>query len=269
MSRRPTTWPGGTGAPGLPSARTAPATGHSTVRSTRSPSPAATSTWAATSSPSREIPAINGIAQWNGSAWSALGSNGSGGAALGSGSARALLVSGTDLLVGGAFANAGGIAQADCVATWGIVPAPPPVVRKPDGRVNVGTGAYVGNNVYNTTGASQNRTGSALRGQSVSFHISIQNDGTSADRFKVKATGTATTRYTVAYYHGATNITTKVVAGTYLTPSLAVGAAYLITAKVTVKSTATVGSSVTRLVTITSAASSTKKDAVKVIGKRK
>jgi hypothetical protein len=74
---------------------------------------------------------------------------------------------------------------------------------------------------------------------SVSFGIAIQDDGTAADRFKVKATGTATTRYTVKYYRGATDITTKVVAGTYLTPSLAVGASYLITAKVAVKSTAT------------------------------
>jgi hypothetical protein len=59
------------------------------------------------------------------------------------------------------------------------------------------------------------------------------------------------------------------VAGTFKTPTLAPGAAYLITAKVTVKSTAAKGSSVARKVTIMSAASAAQKDAVKFTGKRK
>ena len=59
------------------------------------------------------------------------------------------------------------------------------------------------------------------------------------------------------YFHGTTNITAAVVAGTYRTGSLAPGATYLITAKLPA------GGSVTRLVTITSVADPTKKDAVK------
>jgi hypothetical protein len=213
---------------------------------------------------------LNGIAKWNGSAWSALGDNGSGAAALGSGYARALVVSGTDLLVGGAFANAGGIAQADCIATWGIVPSAPVVVRKPDARIRLGTsGAWVGDNMYNTTGAGQSKTGSAKKGKTITFGISIQNDGTNADAFKVKATGSAASRYTVKYYAGTKDITAKVVAGTYKTASLAAGAAVLITVKVTIKTTAAKGSKVTRLVTITSVGSGTQRDAVKLIGKRK
>lgn len=141
--------------------------------------------------------------------------------------------------------------------------------RRPDGRIRLGTsGAYVGNNVYNTTGAGQSKTGSAKKGKTITFGISIQNDGTGADRFTVKATGTAAGAYTVKYFSGSTDITAKVVAGTYRTPSLAPGAASLVTAKVTVKTTAPAGSKVTRLVTITSAGSSTKKDAVKLIAKR-
>jgi arabinogalactan oligomer/maltooligosaccharide transport system substrate-binding protein len=141
--------------------------------------------------------------------------------------------------------------------------------RRPDGRIRLGTsGAYVGNNVYNTTGAGQSKTGSAKKGKTITFGISIQNDGTGADRFTVKATGTAAGAYTVKYFSGSTDITAKVVAGTYRTPSLAPGAASLVTAKVTVKMTAPAGSKVTRLVTITSAGSSTKKDAVKLIAKR-
>ena len=57
------------------------------------------------------------IAKWNGSAWSALGSNGSGNGALND-VVYALAVSGTDLYVGGDFINAAGIATADYVAKW-------------------------------------------------------------------------------------------------------------------------------------------------------
>jgi hypothetical protein len=57
------------------------------------------------------------VATWNGSHWSALGSNGSGDGAL-SDLVRALEVSGSNLYVGGDFTNAGGIARADYLARW-------------------------------------------------------------------------------------------------------------------------------------------------------
>jgi hypothetical protein len=150
-------------------------------------------------------------------------------------------------------------------------------IHKPDGRIRLGAtgypggtgysgevktykGPFVGNNVYNTTGAHQTDVesfgGAALVDEYDAFDVSIQNDGTRADRFKVKATGTASF-YSVKYFHGTTNITAAVVAGTYRTSSLAPGATYLITAKVMV------GGNITRLVTITSVADPTKKDAVK------
>ncbi len=204
------------------------------------------------------------VAKWNGSAWSALGANGSGNGALNDW-VYGLAISGTNLYMGGWFTDAAGIATADYVAKWGLGTA---VVRKPDGRIRLGTGAFAGDNVYNTTGAGQSKTGSAAKGKTISFGISIQNDGSSPDIFKIKATGTAANAYTVKYFRGTTDITAAVVAGTYKTTSLAQAATYLITAKVTVKSTAAAGSSVTRLVTITSVGNSTRKDAVKFIGKR-
>jgi hypothetical protein len=143
------------------------------------------------------------------------------------------------------------------------------VVRRPDGRIRVGkSGAFIGDNVYNTTGAAQSRTGSARKGRTITFGISIQNDGSAADSFKVKATGSASSRYTVKYFCGKKDITTRVVAGRYRTASLAAGATVLITAKVTVRPTASKGSRVTRLVTITSVGSSTAKDAVKFVARR-
>jgi hypothetical protein len=148
----------------------------------------------------------------------------------------------------------------------GIVVAVP----KPDGRIRVGTsGTFIGNNVYNNTGAAQGRTGSAKRGKTIIFGISIQNDGMAPDSFTVKATGSTTSKYTVKYVCGTKDITASVVAGTYRTASLAAGATVIVTAKVTVRSTAAKGSSVTRLVTITSVGSRTAKDAVKFVAKRR
>jgi hypothetical protein len=58
------------------------------------------------------------------------------------------------------------------------------------------------------------------------------------------------------------------VAGSYTTASLAPAASLTITVKVTVKASSAVGNSVTRLLTITSVGDPTKKDAVKLVGKR-
>jgi hypothetical protein len=63
------------------------------------------------------IPEADYIAKWNGSSWSALGSNGSGDGALNY-AAFALAASGSDLYVGGGFTNAAGLAAADFVARW-------------------------------------------------------------------------------------------------------------------------------------------------------
>jgi hypothetical protein len=208
------------------------------------------------------IPTADVLARWDGSAWSALGSNGAGDGALDY-DVTALAISWHVLYVGGGFSNTSGIPTADNVAMWR-----PNGPRRPDGRIRLGAGAFVGNDVYGTTGTGQGRTGSAARGQSISFDISIQNDGTSSDRIKVKATGTAATGYTVRYLRGTTDITAAVVAGTYKTPLLAPSATYLITATVDVKSGAAAGSKVTRLVTLSSVGDSARKDAVKLIGKR-
>lgn len=147
------------------------------------------------------------------------------------------------------------------------------VLHKPDGRIKLGVHGYpgkatpyrlpfVGNNVYNTTGASQQATVenfNELEGSYYTFDISIQNDGTKADSFKVKATGTSTTAWTVRYYRGTTNITAAVVAGTYRTPSIAPTKAYVITARITIGT----GGPITRRVTIRSVADATKIDAVR------
>lgn len=82
------------------------------------------------------------------------------------------------------------------------------------------------------------------------------------------AGGGSSTMYNVKYLDGATDITAAVIAGSYTTPSLAPGGSHLITVKVKVKWTATIGSKLGRLVTITSVADNTKEGAVKFTGKR-
>ncbi len=205
------------------------------------------------------------VARWNGIAWLALGSHASGGGAL-TGPVHAVAASAADVYTGGSFSNAAGIDQADYIARW--TPPPPPTNYQPDGRIKKGSGAFVGNNIYNSDGTNQTKIGSAARGKNITFTISIQNDGDATDRFTMAASGSATTKYTVRYFRGTTEITTAVGAGTYVTPVIGVGGKLAITVKVKVKSTATAGSSVTRLVTLTSFEDSGQVDTVKFVGKR-
>ncbi len=174
--------------------------------------------------------------------------------------------------LGGALENEKGISVA---GHSGVVAPDSPVVRKPDGRIRLAVGTasgnpdpYVGNGVYNTTGAHQTSRAdfysANVSSYTYTFDISIQNDGTRADRFKVKATGTSASGWTVRFFRGATNITTAVVAGTYQTSSLAPSASYLIKAKVT-ETLHGVTPGPWRLVTIASSADATKKDAVKFV----
>src|ERR1035437_6119751 len=100
---------------------------------------------------------------------------------------------------------------------------------QPDGLIRMATsgllgdppytyhGPWLGYHIYNATGAHQTAvlvdvgsTGPSF----LTFDISIQNDGSAADRFKVKATGAASA-WVVTYARGTTNITSAVVAGTY------------------------------------------------------
>jgi hypothetical protein len=201
------------------------------------------------------------IARWDGSAWSAAGSDRGEGAL--NGDVSALAVSGGDLYVGGGFSDAGGIPTADHIAKWS-----PSGSRQPDGRIRLGAGASIGNDVYDTSGTGQSRTGSAAQGATITFGISVQNDGSAVDSLTVKATGIAAGGYSVRYFRGTTDITAAVVAGMYEISSLAPTMVSVITARVTVKPTAAVGSKVTRLVTITSLGDGTKKDAVGFTVKR-
>jgi hypothetical protein len=63
------------------------------------------------------IPEADYIARWDGTNWSALGSNGDNNGALNA-SVSSMVVSGTDIYVAGYFGNAANIAEADYIARW-------------------------------------------------------------------------------------------------------------------------------------------------------
>ena len=155
--------------------------------------------------------------------------------------------------------------------------AGPSTVHQPDGAIRLGPygyasgsttayqGPWLGGGIVNVTGASQtaiwaNARSAMLAGTYYTFDISIRNAGSGADRFGVKATGAATNTWVPTYLRGTSNITSAIVAGTFQTPSLAPGATYLFSARITINQG---GSLADHLVTITSAADPTKIDAVK------
>jgi len=139
---------------------------------------------------------------------------------------------------------------------------------RPDARIRLGSsGSFLGNDVYNTTGAGQSRTGSAKRGKTITLGLSLQNDGSKAGKLTLHATGSRVSGYTIRYLKGSTDITTAVVAGTWRTASLATGATTLLTIRITVGSGAAANSTVTRKLTVGTTSGSTV-DVVKVTGKR-
>lgn len=139
---------------------------------------------------------------------------------------------------------------------------------KPDGRIRLGTsGSFVGNNVYNTTGTGQTRSGSAARGHTVTYDVSVQNDAPFADALRLKGTA-SNANFTVSYQVGATDVTAQVVAGTYTTPSLAPGATQKVRVVVTVGAAAPSGSSLSATVLAKSDTDTARRDTVRFVTSR-
>jgi hypothetical protein len=139
---------------------------------------------------------------------------------------------------------------------------------RPDGRIRRGTGPVVGNNIYNTTGAGQTRTGSAARGQAVTYYVTAQNDAPVAERLRLQGQP-STPNFTVVYRDPAgANITTAVTNGTYTTPILATNGTHQVKIVVTVGNAAPSGASTTRTLTAISTTQPTIKDTVRFVTTR-
>jgi hypothetical protein len=134
---------------------------------------------------------------------------------------------------------------------------------RPDLRIK--GSSYIGDNVYNTTGAKQTITVTGKRGTKKTFYFILQNDGAKGDWFKITGTGNST-EFKVAYYQGSSLITTgalKAVLGSAssLVPPGAMSVAVKIV--VTVLSSAPHGSTKTVTITAISQKQTTKKDVAK------
>jgi fibronectin-binding autotransporter adhesin len=139
------------------------------------------------------------------------------------------------------------------------------ITRQPDALIAVGSGTFAGNNIYNTDAAGQSKSKTGNVGDKFVFKIKVQNDGTGAnDRFTAHATGSTVAGYTIKYKKGTNNITTDVVNGTFTSGLIAPGNSITIKAIVTIGSGAAHGSSVTRLVTLTSVNDLGAQDVVKL-----
>jgi uncharacterized repeat protein (TIGR01451 family) len=134
-----------------------------------------------------------------------------------------------------------------------------PVVNRGDGLIRVGARAFAGNNTYNRTGAGQMTTVSVAKKGKARFTVRAQNDGNATRSLTIRGPG-STRAFTVVYKRGTTNITSRVVAGTYSTGKLAPGATHDITLTIRAKASATAGNAITRAVTITGGST---KDTVK------
>jgi hypothetical protein len=145
---------------------------------------------------------------------------------------------------------------------------------RPDGSVRYKSfksqsGTYIdpspwaGDNIYNTTGRNQKVVqvagGSYAPDPHFVFEVRAQNEG-AADRFKVNVSGTGD--WVAKYFHGTTNITSAVVAGTYRTPTVGSGASVTLKVKVWIDPPG--ATPLVRLITLTSQGDETKQDSVKV-----
>lgn len=137
------------------------------------------------------------------------------------------------------------------------------VDHRPDGRIALGTGVAVGNDVYNTTGAGQSRTATTAVRTAATFNLSVQNDGNVDDQFRLRGQAESS-GYRVRYSRTDTgeNVTAAVTAGTFTTPAVAPGGSFKLRAVVTVLAGAAPGSSITRTLTATSVGYPSDKDTV-------
>jgi hypothetical protein len=147
--------------------------------------------------------------------------------------------------------------------TYTVTSGPAATTGKPDARITQPAPA-VGDNVYG--GTKQKKKVKAAAGKKVTYVVSLQNDGTGADRLKVLGAKSAK-GFKVKYVGpDGKNITKAVVAGTFLTPTLAKNATYDI--KVVVKVTKKAEKKLKVSVKATSVATAAASDVVFMLTKR-
>jgi hypothetical protein len=130
-------------------------------------------------------------------------------------------------------------------------PSPSPAPPRPDGSIALGTGTFVGDDVYNASGAGQTISQVPIaKNGSVTFSWRIQNDGNTTDVITLRGQGTSP-GFSVKFTAGTTDITGVVVTGTYAR-SIAPGATITITLRVNTLPAAALGAVKREFMTATS-----------------
>jgi len=192
------------------------------------------------------------IAYYDGSKWRPLGSDGAGNGPLTQQGTAVSTFKGA-VVVGGSFVNAGTDSLADYVAAFRI--------WRPDVRIAASAnGPFTGDNVYSATAAGESKSISITHGHKGTLYVDFQNDGLVAANYEVKGAG-GSNGFSVSYFSGTVNITSRVLAGNYDTGELAPGAHRTI--KVVIDAPSTSGKMATFRVTATTAIGGTLTDAVK------
>ncbi len=195
------------------------------------------------------------FAYFDGSNWHALGSNGAGNGALNS-YVNALAIYNNSVVAGGNFTNAGGDLLIDYLGSHTLL--------RPDARIGTApSGPFIGDNVYSPTGTGETKSISIVHGHLGTLFLNVQNDGVLSDVLKISGSGGGH-GFTVAYSQGTTSDTTKVVAGSFATATLAPGSNT--TMRVTVHAPSTRGGTFSFLIRARSSGSAPL-DAVTVIVK--
>jgi hypothetical protein len=144
---------------------------------------------------------------------------------------------------------------------------PGPASRPDLSAKRTAIGALVGDDVYTPGGAGQTRQLLTPAGRTATFGLRLENDGSAPDRLRLTGQGSFGT-FGVRYFDGRVNVTPRVVAGTYRTPTLAPGRTRNLTVLISVPPRAAAGATVTRLVTVRSVEAPSAVDAVKLTVRR-
>ncbi|MDQ3955548.1 MAG: hypothetical protein M3285_08370 [Actinomycetota bacterium] len=160
--------------------------------------------------------------------------------------------------------TAGGLAGATAGGTEAFVRRY--VSYRPDAQISLrASSGYAGNDIYNSTGASQTKSAEVRRGNKKTFFVRAHNDGDERDSFRVDGCRSSN-GFKVTYLKGMTGttaVTRAVVDGTYKLSKVAAGKSTALRAVIEVTSNATVGSIKTCAISITSANRTILKDVVK------
>lgn len=124
-------------------------------------------------------------------------------------------------------------------------------------------GTFVGADRYGTDGTGQTLRSSLAAGSTATFVARLENDGDATGPLTVHADG-ATSAFAVRYLVGGVDVTRAVRAGTFASAPVASGSFVRLTVRVTARTSAPPGATLSRLITVGSPSSPGNADAVRL-----